>query len=61
MKLYALPEDVINNVLTVLQELPFKTVLNVIGEVQKAKLVVDSNNNPIEASTEVGPTPTTSV
>jgi hypothetical protein len=50
MNLYALPEDTLNRVMDLLQELPVKTSLNVISEVQKAILVVDSNGKPIPAA-----------
>lgn len=52
MKLFALPEDVLNTVLIVLQELPFKTALSVINDVKQARLVVDSNNKPVEVPTQ---------
>jgi hypothetical protein len=48
MKLFALPEDVINNVFTALQSLPFNQVNDLLAKVQNAKLVVDANKNPVE-------------
>lgn len=58
MKLYALPENVLNEVLTALQELPYKTASKVLAGVSQARLVVDANQAPVEL-TDVTPAATT--
>lgn len=58
MKLYALPENVLSNVVAALQELPYKSVSKVLLDIsQKAQLVVDNDQKPIEIpDTPVAPT-----
>ncbi len=48
MKLFALPQETLNRVLNALQDLPFKTALPLINDVNQAKLVVDADQNPVE-------------
>ena len=48
MKLYALPENTINNTLTYLAAKPFVEVTDLIAALQKAKLVVNSDGTALE-------------
>ena len=48
MKLFALPENVLNHVATLLQELPFKSANGALIEIQKARMLVDDKGNAIE-------------
>lgn len=61
MKLFALPESVINEAFTLLQKLPFNEVVLLLPKMQKAQLVVDSNGNPVEVPDLTTPIPDTTV
>jgi ATP-dependent Lon protease len=58
MKLYALPENVLKNVVDTLQELPYRMVSQVLFDITKARLVVDENQKPVELPTDVASTVT---
>jgi hypothetical protein len=47
MKLFALPENVINEAFALLQTLPFNEVVTLLPKIQQAQLVVDSTGNPV--------------
>jgi hypothetical protein len=47
MKMFALPENVINEAFTLLQKLPFQEVVTLLPKMQKARALIDINGNPL--------------
>lgn len=58
MRLLALPENVLQDIINALQDLPFRQAYRLIGEIQNARIVVDENKNPVlvpEVTTDPAP------